>query len=65
MENLQIAGLSVFASGVYVVELSAGKRVNAKHRVPVQASVDVLTGEVRFYVYPEAIEILSRDTDVH
>lgn len=65
MENSKIDGLSVFASGVYAVELSAGKRINANHRVPVRASVDVSTGEVRFYVDPEAIDILSRDTAGH
>lgn len=63
MNDSQINGLSVFASGVFPVELSAGKRINANHRVPVRASVDVSTGEVRFFVEPEAIEILRRDTD--
>ncbi|MET4781492.1 hypothetical protein ABIB56_001487 [Glaciihabitans sp. UYNi722] len=28
-----------------------------------QASLDVSTGEVRFYVDPGAIEILTRDAD--
>ncbi|MET4781497.1 hypothetical protein [Glaciihabitans sp. UYNi722] len=63
MEDSQISGLSVFASGVWPVELSVGKRVDARHRVSVQASVDVSTGEVRFYVDPQAIEILTRDAD--
>ncbi|MDJ0313324.1 hypothetical protein [Arthrobacter sp. H35-D1] len=63
MENLQIDGLSVFAKGVFPVEISAGKRINANHRVPVLASVDATTGEVRFYVDSEAIAILRRDTD--
>lgn len=61
MENSQLDGLSVFAQGVYPVEISAGKRINGKHRVPVLASVDASTGEVRFYVDSEAIKILSRD----
>lgn len=65
MENPQIDGLSVFASGVFPIEISAGKRINANHRVPVLASVNVSTGEVRFYVDQEAIKILSRDSDSH
>ena len=65
MENLQLSGLSVYASGVYPVELSVGKRINGQHRVPVLAAVEVSTGEVRFYVDPDAIEILLRDTDGH
>jgi len=52
----------VFAYGVFPVEISAGKRVNGRHRVPVRASVDVSTGEVRFSVAPEAIKILIDDT---
>jgi len=65
MENSHLTGLSVYASGVYPVELSVGKCINGHHRVPVRASVEVATGEVRFYVDPEAIEILRRDTDGH
>jgi hypothetical protein len=63
MEPSHIDDLSVFASGVYPVELSAGKRISGHHRVPVRASVDVSTGEVRFHVDPGSIEVLSRDTD--
>ncbi|WP_157962375.1 hypothetical protein [Homoserinimonas sp. OAct 916] len=63
MEESQMSGLSVFASGVYPVELSVGKRVDAQHRAAVRASVDLSTGEVRFYVDTEAIEVLSRDSD--
>lgn len=63
MENSQLSGLSVFASGVWPVEISAGKRINAVHRVPVRASVDVATGEVRFHVDSEGIDILRRDSD--
>lgn len=63
MENSQLSGLSVFASGVWPVEISAGKRINAVHRVPVRASVDVTTGEVRFHVDSEGIDILRRDSD--
>jgi hypothetical protein len=62
MDNLQIRDLAVFASGTFPVEISAGKRVNGRHRVPVRASVDVSTGEVRFSVTPEAIKILVDDT---
>ncbi|WP_407342190.1 hypothetical protein [Pengzhenrongella phosphoraccumulans] len=62
MENLQIRDLDVFANGMFPVEISAGKRVNGRHRVPVRASVDVSTGEVRFSVAPEAIKILVDDT---
>ena len=62
MNDSQITGLSVFASGVYPVELSAGKRINAEHRIPVHASVDVSTGEVRFFVDPDVIDALRRDT---
>ena len=65
MENSHLSGLSVCASGVYPVELSVGKRINGHHRILVRASVEVSTGEVRFYVDPEAIEILRRDTDGH
>lgn len=65
MDDSQINGLTVFASGVFPVEISAGKRINAQHRVPVQASVDPTTGEVRFYVNPEAIKKLKPTTDTH
>lgn len=58
MNEPQIDGLSVWANGVFPVELSAGKRINAHNRVPLRASVDSSTGEVRFYVEPESIEIL-------
>jgi hypothetical protein len=60
-----LSGLSVYASGVYQVELSVGKRINGHHRIPVRASVEVSTGEVRFYVDPDGIEILRADTDDH
>lgn len=63
MEDPKISGLSVFAYGVWPVEPSVGKRIDARHRVTVKASVDGSTGEVRFYVDPEAIEILTRDAD--
>ncbi len=65
MDNSEISDLSVFASGVYPVEISAGKRINASHRVPVRASVDVSTGEVRFHVDPDGIEVLRRDNERH
>lgn len=61
MDKSQIDGLSVFANGVFPVEISAGKRINASHRVPVLASVDVSTGEVRFSVDPDAVKVLMRD----
>jgi len=60
-----ISGLSVYASGVYPVQLSVGKRINGHHRIPVRASVEVSTGEVGFYVDPGGIEILRCDTDGH
>ncbi|QWT23586.1 hypothetical protein KPL76_12885 [Subtercola sp. PAMC28395] len=63
MDKTHIDNLNVFASGVYEVELSAGKRINANHRVPVKASVDITTGEVRFYIEPESITVLSRDSN--
>ena len=63
MSETTIDGLSVFAGGVYPVELSAGKRINAAHRVEVRASVDVFTGEVRFYVDTDAVETLKRDSE--
>jgi len=50
---------------MYPVELSVGKRINGHHRMPVRASVEVSTGEVRFYVDPDGIEILRCDTDGH
>jgi len=62
MDDSRISGLSVFASGVHPVELSLGKRVNGHHRVPVKASVEDPTGEVRFYVEAEAINILDADS---
>jgi hypothetical protein len=65
MDNSHLNGLSVHASGVWPVELSVGKRINASHRVPVQASVDPATGEVSFYVDAKAIDILRRDHDGH
>jgi hypothetical protein len=63
MEDQKISELSVSASGVWPVELSVGKRIDARHRVTVKASVDRSTGEVRFYVDSEAIEVLTRDSD--
>jgi hypothetical protein len=63
MENSHPSGLSGHASGVYPVEISVGKRINGHHRIPVRASVEVATDEVRFYVDPEGIEILRRYTD--
>lgn len=65
MENSHLSGLSVYASGAYPVELSVGKRISGRHRVTVLASVEVSTGEVRFYIDPEAVEILRRDSDDH
>ncbi len=65
MDNSQLSGLSVYASGTYPVELSVGKRISGRHRVPLQASVEVSTGEVRFYVDQEAIEILQNDAGDH
>ena len=65
MDNAHLSGLSVYASGTYPVELSFGKRISARRRVPVRASVDVSTGEVSFYVDPEGIEILRGDSGDH
>jgi len=65
MDNSHLTGLSVYASGIYLVELSRGKRISARRRVPVQASVDVSTGEVSFYVDPEGIEVLRRGAGDH
>ena len=61
MENSQLSGLSVYASGTFPVELSVGKRISGRHRVPLRASVEIATGEVRFYVDPEGVEILQDD----
>lgn len=61
MDSNQLSGLSVYASGTYPVELSVGKRISGRHRVPVRASVEISTGEVRFYVDPEQIDILRND----
>jgi len=47
--------------GTFPVEISVGKRISGRHRVPLRASVDVSTGEVRFHVDPEGIEILQSD----
>lgn len=47
--------LSVFASGMYAVELSDGKKINQSHRVALKASVDPTTGKVEFYVDPAEI----------
>jgi hypothetical protein len=63
MDGSQIRDLDVFASGVFPVEISVGKRINGRHRVPVRASVDVSTGEVRFFVTHEAVKILAGDTE--
>jgi len=65
MGNSQLSGLSVYASGTYPVELSVGKRISGRHRVPLRASVEISTGEVRFYVDPEGIEILQNDAVDH
>ena len=61
MENWQLSRLGVYASGTYPVELSVGKRISGRHRVPLPASVEISTGEVRFYVDPEGIVILQND----
>jgi hypothetical protein len=61
MDETELTGLSVFANGVFPVEISVGKRINARHRVPVSASVDASTGEVRLYVDQDAITILQGD----
>lgn len=58
---MEISQLSVYASGIHPVEISVGKRISQTHRVPVTASVDAATGEVRFYVDPNGIERLRRD----
>jgi hypothetical protein len=47
--------LSVFAHGVYAVELSDGKKLNRGHRVALKASVDPTTGKVEFSVDPAEI----------
>ncbi len=65
MEKSHLSGLSVYASGIYPVELSVGKRISGRHRIPVRASVEVSTGEVRFYVDPDGIEVLRGDADGH
>lgn len=65
MENSQLSGLSVCTSGTYPVELSAGKRISGRHRVPLRAALEISTGEVRFYVDPEGIEILQNDAGDH
>ena len=44
MEKSHFSGLSVYATGVYPVELSGGKRINRRHQIPVRASVEVATG---------------------
>jgi hypothetical protein len=46
MDDEQLTGLSVFAYGMFPVEISAGKTISARHRVPVSASVDASTGEL-------------------
>lgn len=65
MDNAHLSGLSVYAAGMYPVELSFGKRISASRRVPVRATVDVSTGEVSFYVDPAGIEVLRRDAGDH
>ncbi len=65
MENSQLTGLSVYASGTYSVELLVGKRISGRHRVPLRASVEISKGEVRFYVDPEGVEILQNDAVDH
>ncbi len=65
MENSQLSGLSIYASGTFPVELSVGKRISGRHRVPLRASVEISTGEVRFHVDPEGIKILQNDAGDH
>jgi hypothetical protein len=65
VDNPEIIGLRVFANGVFPVEISTGKRINSRHRVPLSASVDATTGEVRFYVDQDAIKILAGDAEGH
>ena len=58
IEDEMINDLSVYAQAVYIVELSKGCRINAAKRVPVKASVNPKTGEVKFYVDQKEIEKL-------
>jgi hypothetical protein len=62
MEDPQLTGLNVFAYGMFPVEISAGKRVNGRHRVPLSASVDTSTGEVRFHIDRASIATLVHDS---
>jgi len=57
-DNGMIRDLSVYAQGVYKVQLSSGKKLSASHRVDVKAKVDPATGEVRFYVDPDELDVL-------
>jgi hypothetical protein len=53
-----IRDLSVYAQGLYKVQLSSGKQISESRRVDVRADVDPATGEVRFYVDPLDIDKL-------
>ncbi len=64
-ENSRLSGLSIYASGTFPVELSVGKRISGRHRVPLRASVEISTGEVSFHVDPEGIKILQNDAGDH
>ncbi|THG32643.1 hypothetical protein E6C70_12945 [Glaciibacter flavus] len=59
MDEDDVTELSLFAGGVYLVELSSGRHVSDKRRVPLRASVDEKTGEVRLFVDPESLSRLQ------
>ncbi len=60
MSEKKIVDLAVYASGIYPVELSRGKRIRVAQRVKLKASVDCDTGKVTFYVNKDDIEKLEK-----
>lgn len=51
--------LDVYASGQFKVELTKSKKVSSTNRVPVKASVNKGTGEVKFYIDKDLINRLT------
>ncbi|MFV0351655.1 MAG: helix-turn-helix domain-containing protein [Oscillospiraceae bacterium] len=59
IEDVYITDIDVFAAGQFKVELSKGKKVSATNRIPVKASVNKETGEVKFYIDKASISCLE------
>jgi hypothetical protein len=58
-DEQMIDAVHVYAMGTLRVELSNGKKVNAKRRAPLFARVDLESGRVELYVDKKGVDALS------